>query len=69
MRSRSCQGESKNSDLLFFIDYAKSLLIILSKKLTRFSAESSKLVKVTLVANAKESAAEVQQKKFRCLTF
>ena len=60
MRSRSCQGESKNSDLLFFIDYAKSLLIILSKKLTRFSAESSKLVKVTLVASAKERVAEVQ---------
>jgi hypothetical protein len=32
----------------------------LSTMLTRFSAERSKLVKVTLVASAKESVAEVQ---------
>ena len=54
---------------IIFIDSAKSYLIILSKRLTRFSAKRSKLVKVTLVASEKESAADVQQKKFRSLAF
>jgi len=48
---------------IIFIDYAKSLFITLSKRLARFSAERSELVKVTLVVSAKEGAAEVQQEK------
>ena len=52
-----------------FIDYGKLLLIILSKRLTLFSAERSKLMKVTMAASEKESAAEVLQEKSRCSSF
>ena len=52
-----------------FIDYGELLLIILSKRLTLFSAEILKLIKVTLAASAKESAAEVLQEKSRCSGF
>ena len=52
-----------------FIDYRKSLLFILSNRLTLFSAERSKLMKATLAASAKERAAEVLQEKSRCSSF
>jgi len=54
---------------IFVINYRKSLLIILSKRLTLFLAERLKLMKAILAASVRANVVEVRQGKSQCLAF